>query len=113
MQWANGIFLLAEESDTGAEALPGAQRFGPCKLAKLADAVQDEVPQVKKADMEVRSLILVSLCYWRSVGTRCKDLQQNLPHQLDGSKSYEVEEAMCGLGKWANDRSFSLTAPGE
>ncbi|CAE7395312.1 unnamed protein product, partial [Symbiodinium necroappetens] len=66
MQLANGIFLLAEESDTGAE---------------------DEVPQVKKADME--------------------DLQQNLPHQLDGSKSYEVEEASEGEG-WIKSSSMKV-----
>ena len=96
-QWANGIFLLAEESDTEAEALPCVPRFGPCKLAKLTDAAQDEILQVKKADMEVRSLILVSLCCRLSVGIHCKDLQQNMPHQLDESKSYEVQEARCGV----------------
>ncbi|CAE7296886.1 Ank2 [Symbiodinium sp. CCMP2456] len=66
MQWANGIFLLAEESDTGAE---------------------DEVRQVKKADME--------------------DPQQNLPHELEGSKSYEVEEASEGEG-WIKSSSMKV-----
>eukprot|EP00439_Symbiodinium_sp_Y106_P063498 s2275_g9.t2 len=65
-QWANGIFLLAEESDTEAE---------------------DEILQVKKADME--------------------DLQQNMPHQLDESKSYEVQEASEGEG-WIKSTSMKV-----
>ncbi|CAE7229549.1 unnamed protein product [Symbiodinium sp. CCMP2592] len=65
-QRANGIFLLAEESDTEAE---------------------DEILQVKKADME--------------------DLQQNMPHQLDESKSYEVEEASEGEG-WIKSSSMKV-----